>query len=280
MKQANCCADPFSVHKKKVVSMLRVVSETVRLQHPKLLLEKDDKLCSNCRKKLQQLQDSTSSSASQDEGDGSQDADDENVGDISITIQEHELGVLNESLKSLEQTPVSKRKLESEQYPRKKLRVETAVRKKLELISRHPLPDSEETQCEMITQLKDKFNKTELRSEKLTILTVLPRSWTLATIKEEFEVSDYMARQAKTLVREKGILSSANCRAGKSLSKDIVNVVQDFYKSDSVSRIMPGMKDYVSVKKDGVRVHEQKHLVLCNLKEAYHLFKEKFPEDS
>ena len=36
---------------------------------------------------------------------------------------------------------------------------------------------------------------------------------------------------------------------------------------------MPGMKDYVSVKKDGVRVHEQKHLVLCNLKEAYHLFK-------
>ena len=68
MKQANCCADPFSVHKKKVVSMLRVVSETVRLQHPKLLLEKDDKLCTNYRTKVQQLQDSTSSSASQDEG--------------------------------------------------------------------------------------------------------------------------------------------------------------------------------------------------------------------
>ena len=111
----------------------------------------------------------------------------------------------------------------------------------------------------MITQLKDKFNNlTESRSKKLTILTVLPRSWTLTTIKEEFEASDYTARQAKTLVREKGILSSANCRAGKSLSKDIVNVVQD--KSDSVSRIMPGMKGYVSVKRDGVRVHEQKHL--------------------
>ena len=139
MKQANCCADPFSVHKKKVVSMLCVVSETVRLQHPKLLLEKDDKRSTNCRKKLQQLQDSTSSSSSQDEGDGSQDAEDENIGDILITIQEHELGVLNESLKSLVQTPVSKRKLESEQYPRKKLqRVETAVRKKRELISRPP----------------------------------------------------------------------------------------------------------------------------------------------
>ena len=156
LKQANYCADPFSVHKKKIVSLLRVAPETVRLQHPKLLLEKDDRLCANCRKKLQQLQDSTSSSALQDEGDGSQDA----TGDISNTIQEHELGVLNESLKSLEQTPVSKRKLESEQYPRKKLqRVETAVRKKLELISRHPLPDSEVTHCEMITQLKDSLTK-------------------------------------------------------------------------------------------------------------------------
>ena len=72
------------------------------------------------------------------------------------------------------------------------------------------MPDSEVTQCEMITQLKDKFNKTESRSEKLIILTVLNRSWTLTNIIEEFEVSDYMARQAKTLVREKGNLSSAN----------------------------------------------------------------------
>ena len=77
-------------------------------------MRKTTNFAPTAEKKLQQLQDSTSSSASQDEGDGSQDADDENVGDISITIQEHELGVLNESLQSLEQTPVSKRKLESE----------------------------------------------------------------------------------------------------------------------------------------------------------------------
>jgi hypothetical protein len=40
---------------------------------------------------------------------------------------------------------------------------------------------------------------------------------------------------------------------------------------------MPGKKDCVSVMVDGERKHLQKQLVLCNLKEAYSSFKEKFP---
>ena len=56
--------------------------------------------------------------------------------------------------------------------------------------------------------------------------------------------------------------------------------VKEFYKSEDISRVMPGKKDTVSVKdKDGVKKLEQKHLVLCNLKEAYHLFREKYPND-
>ena len=61
------------------------------------------------------------------------------------------------------------------------------------------------------------------------------------------------------------------------LSNDIVTAVHDFYKSEAVSRVMPGRKDYVSVKKGDARVHEQKHLVLCNLNEAYLLFKVNLP---
>ena len=38
---------------------------------------------------------------------------------------------------------------------------------------------------------------------------------------------------------------------------------------------MPGTKDYVSV---GKRVHKQKRLLLCNLKELYSAFKEKYPD--
>ena len=38
---------------------------------------------------------------------------------------------------------------------------------------------------------------------------------------------------------------------------------------------MPGIKDYVSVSKN---VHKQKRLILCNLKELYATFCEKYPE--
>ena len=53
--------------------------------------------------------------------------------------------------------------------------------------------------------------------------------------------------------------------------------MRDFYLSESVSRQMPGMKDFVSVTVDGEKKHLQKHLVLCNLKEVFELFKEKNP---
>ena len=47
-----------------------------------------------------------------------------------------------------------------------------------------------------------------------------------------------------------------------------------FYKGDEYSRMMPGMKDYVSL---GEKVHEQKRLLLCNLNELYTSSKEKHP---
>ena len=49
-----------------------------------------------------------------------------------------------------------------------------------------------------------------------------------------------------------------------------------FYKSEEISRMMPGKKDFFSVLKDGRKEHAQKHLILCNLKEAYQKFKRNF----
>ena len=40
---------------------------------------------------------------------------------------------------------------------------------------------------------------------------------------------------------------------------------------------MPGKKDYLSITADGERQHAQKRLILCNIKEAFQLFKEKHP---
>lgn len=49
----------------------------------------------------------------------------------------------------------------------------------------------------------------------------------------------------------------------------------EFYEDDEMSAPMPDMKDFISVRGlDGKRVHYQKRLILCNLKELYHIFQD------
>ena len=54
-----------------------------------------------------------------------------------------------------------------------------------------------DAECEVIGQLKEKFNSTVKRSEKVRILTILPKSWSVRKIMKEFGASNKMARQAK-----------------------------------------------------------------------------------
>ena len=103
----------------------------------------------------------------------------------------------------------------------------------------------------------------------MQILTVFPKSWSLKKIPQEFGVSNYMARKSKELVEEKGVLSLPGPKPGPSLPPETVDTVHTFYESDDISRIMPGKKDFVSVKQEGKRLHVQKRLVLSNLTEVY-----------
>lgn len=99
----------------------------------------------------------------------------------------------------------------------------------------------------MIQQIKEKFKYTTKNSEKIQLLTILPKSWTVRKMEKEFNVSNFMARKAKKLVEEHGILSTPNIKPRKTVLSDVVKSVKDFYESDEVSRCMPGLKDYVSV---------------------------------
>ena len=81
----------------------------------------------------------------------------------------------------------------------------------------------------------------------------------------------------KLLVKEKGILSLPDPKPGHSLPQETADLVVAFYESDESSRMMPGKKDFMSVKDAGGRRHIQKRLVLCNLKELYQHFKDKHP---
>lgn len=73
---------------------------------------------------------------------------------------------------------------------------------------------------EMIAQLKDKFScPTTDRNDQFRILSVLPKSWSVNKIKEEFNAPLYMVKQMKSLVSEQGILCTVRARRGHGISE-------------------------------------------------------------
>lgn len=128
---------------------------------------------------------------------------------------------------------------------------------------------------EMVSAIKKKI----ISSDKITttqLLTFAPESMPITKIMTSFDVTEYQAKKARKLYREKGVLAKPSSYKGKTnISEDTVNLVISFYQDDEFSRLMPGKKDFVSISKN---VHEQKRLLLCNLKELHQFFKQKYPD--
>ena len=77
-----------------------------------------------------------------------------------------------------------------------------------------------------------------------------------------------MARRVKELIREKGILATPNPKmSARTLSDQTVELVKEWYRSDEISFVVPGMKDFISVKIEDRRMQVQKRLILCNLQD-------------
>ena len=110
----------------------------------------------------------------------------------------------------------------------------------------------------------------------MQVLTVLPSRWRSKKIQDEFGVTDFMARAAKKLAKDKGVLSTPNPKPGRSVAETIVEHVKQFYESDGISCQMAGKRDCVAMTVNGEKVLVQKCLILCNLKECYQRFKEKY----
>ena len=78
---------------------------------------------------------------------------------------------------------------------------------------------------------------------------VLPKSWSIRKVQKEFGASNFMARKAKQLVEEIGILSTPDPKPGCMLPQSTVDLVTCFHESDETSRLIPGKKDCVTVRK-------------------------------
>ena len=142
---------------------------------------------------------------------------------------------------------------------------------KLEEKSNQTMLQEKAKDLDTIVDLMNEKLEVSPRKKKIQILTMAPPSWSIEKMKTEFSITFYMARTARTLAKEKGILSLPQPKKGKNLSEKTKSLLQDFYCNDEYSRVMPSKKDCVSIKKN---THVQKRLILCNLKELYANFKE------
>ena len=93
-----------------------------------------------------------------------------------------------------------------------------------------------------------KFESVSSVNERIKILTILPNSWSKEKIANEFNTSVYLARKAKELKKSKCILAELNIVLARALSLEIQKLVKDFYFNEEISRVMPGKKDFISLR--------------------------------
>lgn len=193
-----------------------------------------------------------------------------------------DISSFNTTLSSLGSSPIAKKRMSSSSYTeRKASEIQSKIRQHILNIPPEPIaqalePNAEE---EIIQQLKNKFKDCTTNADRYLILTTLPISWSARKIENEFGVSFFMANQAKKLQISKGIMSTPDIKlATNTIPDDVKLIVKNFYEDDDISRVCPGKRDYQLLSEDGVKVYKQRRLLLCNLQEAYSIFKQSFPE--
>ena len=72
------------------------------------------------------------------------------------------------------------------------------------------------------------------------MLTLAPET-SIKKVANFFDVTEYAAHKARSLVQEKGILALPD-KKGKNLSQDAINLVKAFYEDNKFSQQMPAKK--------------------------------------
>lgn len=99
------------------------------------------------------------------------------------------------------------------------------------------------------------------REQKKVLLTTIPVQWSIRKISKEFGVGRRIVSSARKLQKEKGYCAEPNKKKGRAMSSNLVEKVQEYYLSDEVSRVMPGVRDLKSIKINGKRQKERVSIV-------------------
>lgn len=248
------------------------------------------KLCAFCRNKIlkvKQIDKNVESSLNMH---------DEEVDEVGLTPDElllqkrNAIDELNSSFHEIGCSPMKLHALgkhSRSSYGKKKLKsVHENVKRKIQTVLETDLPEEKyDLERSVINKSNDldklvNIIKSELSSKstnkQIQMLTI-PASlmWSRRKIMNTFNASDYSVRKAQKLFKDKGFLAEPVNKYGKKLSPETIELVKKFYESDEHSRILPGMKDVVSL---GKKEYERKRLILCYLSELYSNFKQEYPD--
>lgn len=253
------CCNPFQKdqHKKQKAGV-RKVSQSLRKRFPKYL--KGLYICSLCRRTLIEqaksvtvqkknainCDDSAMNKVASDDDNFSEN-DSEGFSKEIMEDANRDIAFfyLNKCLEALNQSPIEF-KTKFSKYKKEE------ILNNLNAIFRENLFNLENTSndgAEILNHLKEIYNTFEgEKNRQMQVLTILPHSWSAWKIEKTFSTTNFMARKAKKLIENNNYIFSPPTKKRCGLSAETTDKVQDFYKNDKNSRIMPGKKDYKAIK--------------------------------
>lgn len=245
------CLNPFSLHENNRKKNLREITQELieKAKALNLTIEAGQFICNKCRLHMIHAVDSFVAHETVDYTDMDMDIDIENPGDPSIQCFDKNdvMTQLDALLKSLNMSPIDHKRLadvssyQCDLFTELKSKliqvVFTKVKDKI---------DDHNNDNEMIEQMKEKFGEISDKNEKFKFLSMVPKSWSSRQIANEFGVSKHTANTVKQLVATKGIFCNKNKQIGRpSIASETVEKVVEFYRDNEISKLMPGMRDYV-----------------------------------
>lgn len=297
MENINCCK-PFRDNKKHCSSKRRKVSnsmiEEFVSKHCTITLNTIMYVCDSCRlysyrhepvESVQQLAPSDNEMPDLEEipSAASLVSASTQHSDLPDDLRNQNVEEFNKGISGINVSPIAIRELRSDNYRQEKdSKIVESIRK--QLFDHPPQNESEEVQTvnakagafdEIINKLKAKFTEPNCsRDDKIRILSILPKSWSISMTMKEFNVNKHTVLLAKELVMEQGVLAVPSKKCGRPLDPDIKHEVLQFFNDDDISRTMPGQRDYVSTRTNSGREQVQKRLLLSSLRETFLRFQE------
>ena len=267
------CSDPFKKHKKIVKKDLRDVTITLREKWANL--KESDKICRNCLKELNtrfpepegdediipQIDNILNRTSSSNEDEPLPLPTKDNFSDLEVDSY---LLDVNDTLEAMGEIPPKKRKSSTKVLSEKFKETARSLKRKfyaakgssidLDIGSESIISESVKEKAanfdNIISELKTAFKNTTLKAQKIRIMTITSKIWSQRKNAKEFETTRHKAKLVQEIAVEQGILGNQNPHKSTAISEEVKEDVRSFYKSDEISRTMPGKKDKVSVVKD------------------------------